>query len=153
MRKISVAVVGTLAAATFLFACKSTDETAPDASAVVVPVPTPDPALVNDASAAPVIIPPVTPTPVTPVPGTTPKLDAGTATDAGASTDAGAATDAGAKADAGASTGNLANCRANCLATLASCVAPQAGKDGGLPTFPDANKCKATSDTCLAACK
>jgi hypothetical protein len=125
-----------------------------DLDAGAIPAPPPiDPALVNDASAAPVIIPPpVTPTPVTPVtPGTQPKVDAGAATDAGTATDAGAA-DAGAKADAGAGP-NAQNCFAKCQGLLATCLTPQPGKDGGLPTFGDPAKCKAAQDTCQAACK
>ena len=134
MPKTSMIVLGMLLGATLLTGCKKDDETAPDAGAVVVPTPAIDPALVNDASAAPVV--PVTPVPVVPTPATTPKVDAGTVA-----------------TDAGAGTVTVSNCRANCLAQLASCMTPKPGTNGGAPVFADANKCKAASDTCQAACK
>jgi hypothetical protein len=143
---------GTVLAATLVSGCKQVEETAPDAGAVLVPTAPVDPALAVDAAAAPVIPPPLTPTPVSPTPVTTPKSDAGVATDAGTPADAGAATDAGAKPDAGG-TVTLSNCRANCLAQLATCMTPQPGKNGGAPVFADANKCRAASDSCQAACK
>jgi hypothetical protein len=145
-------VVGAVAALWMLscfVGCKTSDETTPDAGAALVPTPAIDPAVANDAAAAPVTPPPITPTPVTPTPVNTPKTDAG-ATDAGAKTDAGA-TDAGAKTDAGAAT--IQSCLTKCQQAFAGCLTPQPGKDGGLPTFGDPAKCKTASDTCQAACK
>ncbi|MEJ7734850.1 MAG: hypothetical protein WKG00_37390 [Polyangiaceae bacterium] len=153
---MSKTILGTMAALCML-TCTSCgllgggDDDDADLDAGTVPTPPPiDPALVIDA-ATPAIPQPVTPTPVTPTPVSQPRVDAGTSTDAGTATDAGA-TDAGAKADAGAGP-NAQNCFAKCQGLLATCLTPQAGKDGGLPTFGDATKCKAAQDTCQAACK
>ena len=148
MQTAKPAVLLCLAVAIFTAeACKTDDETVVVADAEAPPaVTTTPPTEPTPAATTPPTPVPVTPTPTTP---TTVK-DAGV-TDAG-KTDAGTV-DAG-KADAAAPTGgNFQACLAKCQAIGASCLTPQAGKDGGLPTLGDPTKCKAATDACQAACK
>ena len=145
MRTATPALVLSLAVSLLVAeACKSDEETAvvadaeaPPAVDAAPPPPPPEPTL------------PATTPPTPPPPPTQPLRDAGK-TDAG-TVDAGK-TDAG-TADAGKTGGNVQACLAKCQAVLASCLTPQAGKDGGFPTFGDPTKCKAASDACQAACK
>jgi hypothetical protein len=152
MQTAKPAVLLTLAVAIFTAeACKTDDETV-----VVADAEAPPPAEVDAApptEPTPAATTPPIPVPTTPVTTPTTPRDAGV-TDAG-KTDAGTATADAGKTDAGTVKpgGNFQACAQKCQAVLASCLTPQAGKDGGLPTFGDATKCKAASDACQAACK